>query len=168
MRRAPLPVRLPTQILKIYTDGSCHPNPGPGGWGFVVYDQEGKEIHAARAGRVPTTSNTMEMHAVLEALVWARGRPCEIWTDSQWVVDALTRFGPAWKAAGWKTRAGRNVRNAPLIRPTLAMYERTLCRVYWTKAHAGTVGNERADRLAKEGRRSPTPGRYYGRKPYRS
>ena len=30
---------------KIYTDGACSGNPGPGGWGAVIFDQENNQIN---------------------------------------------------------------------------------------------------------------------------
>jgi len=56
-----------TNIVKIYTDGSCSPNPGPGGWGAVILPEKGKKRELS-GSVADTTNNRMELQAALEAL----------------------------------------------------------------------------------------------------
>ena len=45
--------------IKVYTDGACKGNPGPGGWGALIMDGDSrKELYA---GNPDTTNNQMEM-----------------------------------------------------------------------------------------------------------
>jgi ribonuclease HI len=145
-------------MLTIYTDGSCEPNPGPGGWAFVVYE-DGAEVHSASGGCEATTNNRMEMQAVLEAMRWAGDRPAKILSDSQYVVKGVTLWSAGWKRRGWKRMDGRDlvdVKNVDLWQEIDAA--RSSGQVFeWVRGHNGTAGNERADDLAGTARWAATP-----------
>ncbi len=134
-------------VVEIFTDGACRGNPGPGGWGAVLRYQ-GKE--KTLSGAEPhTTNNRMEMMAVIRALE-ALKRPCEVHltTDSQYVRKGITEWLPQWKRRGWKTAAGKPVKNAELWRRIDELNQRHRIRWHWVRGHSGHPENERADRLA--------------------
>lgn len=145
-------VRAPAEapLCRIYTDGACKGNPGPGGWGAVLeYDGREREIFG---GEHATTNNRMELMAVIEALS-ALKRPCRIvlHTDSQYVQKGITEWISGWKARGWKTAARDPVKNADLWKRLDALAAGHQIEWVWVRGHAGHDGNERADALANKG-----------------
>ena len=132
----------------VFTDGSCIPNPGPGGWG-AVYVIDG-EVVAEEHGHEPaTTNNRMELRALAAALdLVPVGTPARIYTDSNLAVRTLTEWAAGWERRGWRRKTGP-VENLDLVRP---LYERLTARpeleLVWIKAHAGNRWNEYADALA--------------------
>ena len=87
--------------VKIYTDGACSGNPGPGGYGVIL--EYGKRKKELSAGFRNTTNNRMEMMAVIAGLS-ALKEPCEITvvSDSRYVVDAVEKgWARKWQASGW-------------------------------------------------------------------
>ncbi|MEM7729567.1 MAG: ribonuclease HI [Pseudomonadota bacterium] len=138
--------------LLIYTDGACSGNPGPGGWGVVMY--HGKRTKELKGGERATTNNRMEMQAVIEALRAIKpgfaGRTV-LFSDSTYVLKGLQEWLPGWKRRGWKTAAKKPVKNADLWRELDALASVRDIDWRWVKGHAGDPGNERADELAREG-----------------
>jgi ribonuclease HI len=148
--------------LVIYCDGACEPNPGAGGWGFVVY-RDGVEIRADCGGSISTTNNIMELTGALMALRWLDDytaganllgpQNARLLCDSRYVVNGCNTWRHGWKARGWR-RKGKNPEIASLdlwkeLDTTLAA---VLIELEWCKGHAGIVGNERADELSQQGR----------------
>jgi ribonuclease HI len=136
-------------VLYLYTDGSAGPtNPGPGGWSVVT------EREVVASGHEPhTTNNRMEGRAIVEAIRHAAGRECVILTDSRVWVDTLTKWAPGWQARGWRRRDGE-VANLDLVQEALEALQGSRCSLVWVKGHAGSPGNERADRAANEARKA--------------
>ena len=135
--------------LVIYTDGACSGNPGPGGWGVVMY--HGRRTKELSGGDPATTNNRMEMQAVIEALQAIKpgfGGPVVLFTDSTYVLKGLTEWLPGWKRRGWKTAAKKPVRNADLWKTLDQLAGARSVDFRWVKGHAGDAGNERADELA--------------------
>lgn len=134
----------------IYTDGACSGNPGPGGWGAVMY--HGKRTKEIFGGEKETTNNRMEMTAAIEALrALPPGTQLTLYTDSSYLKDGLTKWIHGWKKNGWKTAAKKPVKNQDLwqdLDEVAALHDITW---KWVKGHAGDPGNERADELANEG-----------------
>jgi ribonuclease HI len=133
--------------VRVYTDGACDPNPGPGGWAAIlVYSSREKVL---TGGHPATTNNRMELQAASAALE-ALKRPCrvEIYTDSEYLRRGITEWLPRWIANGWRTAGRKPVRNKDLWRrlKTLAEVHHVTWR--WIRGHAGHPFNERADRLA--------------------
>lgn len=151
---SPAPVEIPADAIEIFTDGSCDPNPGPGGWGFAVY-RGAEEIHEASGGEAPTTNNRMELSAIIQALRWLDPRqPAVLWTDSQYCQRGCIEWRHGWKRKSW-TRGPKNaLANADLWQTLDGLLDTRLVDVRWTRGHVGTVGNERADELAEIGRQS--------------
>ncbi|MGK6313707.1 ribonuclease H family protein [Neorhizobium sp. DT-125] len=144
--------------LHLFADGACEPNPGPGGWAFVVY-KDGQEIHAESGGSPQTTNNIMEMTGALRALEWlARSCPdrqASLHCDSQYVVNGCNDWRLSWKSKAWKRGKGE-VKNLELWQLLDAALERYPLRLTWCKGHAGITGNERADALSVEAMRNVT------------
>lgn len=146
--------------LVIYTDGACEPNPGKGGWAFVVY-RDGREIHFECGGDIATTNNVMEMTGVLKAIEWllsAEGRGfARILSDSQYVVKGCNEWRHGWKKRGWMRSVGRSgamepVKNVELWKRLDGLLMLAPTRIEWVKGHIGILGNERADELSNTGR----------------
>lgn len=133
----------------IYTDGACRGNPGPGGWGAVLFAGEHeKELKGAQP---ETTNNRMELTAAIRALA-ALKRSCDVdlYTDSQYVRKGILEWLAQWKLRDWKTADRKPVKNVDLWQALEKEIERHRIEWHWVKGHAGVPGNERADRLANE------------------
>ncbi len=132
----------------VYTDGSCEPNPGPGGWAVVIY--VGGREKTLVGSETDTTNNRMELTAALEALR-ALKQPTEIelYTDSEYLKRGITEWMPNWKARNWKRKGGK-LKNVDLWQALDAELGKHKLNWHWVKGHAGHPGNERADRLAHQ------------------
>lgn len=147
------------QKVLIYTDGGCIGNPGPGGWGAVLrYGDKSRTI----SGRYRnTTNNRMELRAAIEALNTLK-RPCqvELYTDSTYLRNGITKWIHGWQRNGWKTASKKPVKNQDLWKMMLAAVERHQpaggVEWQWTKGHAGDEFNEEVDDLANSAARSVT------------
>ena len=136
--------------VRIWTDGACSGNPGPGGWGALMrYGETEKELYG---GEENTTNNRMELTAAIAALN-ALKEPCqvELTTDSQYVKGGITSWIHGWKKNGWKTANKKPVKNAELWRALDDAVKRHKVTWHWIKGHAGHAENERADELARRG-----------------
>jgi ribonuclease HI len=133
----------------IHTDGGCHGNPGPGGWGAIL--EYGKHSSELSGGVPATTNNRMELQAAIAALTALR-EPCliEFYTDSQYVKNGITQWLANWKRNGWKTKARQPVKNDDLWRELDPLVTQHKIEWHWLKGHAGHAGNERCDVLANE------------------
>ena len=133
--------------VEIFTDGACKGNPGPGGWGAVLRSS-GKEREIS-GGEKLTTNNRMELMAAIEALR-ALKKPChvQLWTDSNYVRDGITKWIHGWRRNGWKTSDKKPVKNAELWQALLDASAPHRVDWHWVKGHAGHPENERADALA--------------------
>ena len=134
----------------IYTDGACSGNPGPGGWGAVL--MSGEHRKELQGGEPETTNNRMELLAAIAALE-ALKRPCavQLYTDSVYLRDGITKWLHGWKAKNWRTAAKKPVKNVDLWQRLDAARTRHEVAWLWVKGHAGHPENERADELAREG-----------------
>ncbi|RWC76085.1 MAG: ribonuclease HI [Mesorhizobium sp.] len=151
--------------LAVYADGACEPNPGAGGWAFVVY-RDGLEIYSECGGDLDATNNTMEMTAALQALRWitlnAMGEPVRLLTDSMYVVNGCNDWRHGWKHKGWKRGAAKALANSDLWQALDAALTACPIKLEWVRGHVGIIGNERADELSLIGRgmvveQLPTP-----------
>jgi ribonuclease HI len=139
-----------TETVDIYTDGACSGNPGPGGWGAILRQNEReKELFGYEPA---TTNNRMEMMAVIEALrSLKRPTPVRVHTDSQYVQKGMTEWIHGWKRRGWKTAGKDPVKNEDLWRTLDTLAAGHQVEWLWVKGHAGHPENERADELARRG-----------------
>ena len=138
-------------IYRIYTDGACSGNPGPGGWGTVVYFSDGS-VYEMGGREAQTTNNRMEMQAAVAALQYLAdsGQPesIELYTDSEYLKNGITKWIHGWKKKDWKTSTGKPVLNQDLWEILDALNSK---RVQWryVRGHAGDEGNERCDTIAR-------------------
>ena len=147
---------LSVEPVRIYTDGACKGNPGPGGWGAVLQiDGEEKELFG---GEPQTTNNRMELTAVIRALELLK-RPCqiEVYTDSQYVQKGISEWLHDWKRRGWRTADKKPVKNVDLWQELDRLAGAHRIAWHWVKGHAGHPENERADALANRGVEDPSP-----------
>ena len=138
----------PRPQVRIYTDGGCRPNPGPGGWAAILL-RRGEDPQELSGGEPETTNNRMELRAAIEGLsALEEPHRVELHTDSTYLRNGITEWLPRWRAGGWRTRQKGEVKNQDLWRELdrlSGMHEVTW---QWVKGHAGDRWNERADRLA--------------------
>lgn len=135
-------------MLKIWTDGSCLGNPGPGGWGFIATD--GTNIAERSGGEPNTTNNRMELMAVIRALTAARKHASvEIHTDSQYVKNGMQGWIKNWKRNNWRTANKKPVKNQDLWMQLDELASNKDIHWVWVKGHAGEEFNERVDTLAR-------------------
>jgi ribonuclease HI len=137
-----------SERVKIYTDGACSGNPGPGGWGALLM-AGGKE--RVLSGAEPlTTNNRMELMAAISALE-ALTRPCavDLYTDSQYVRNGISSWIKGWKAKGWLTADRKPVKNEDLWRRLDEARNRHDVTWHWVKGHADDALNNRVDGLAR-------------------
>ncbi len=135
--------------IKIYTDGACSGNPGPGGWGAILlYKEHKKELSG---GEAHTTNNRMELMAAICALN-ALKEPCEIdlYTDSAYLYNAFTENWLAgWQRNGWKTASKKPVENQDLWQQLLAQDRKHRITWHKVKGHSDNINNNRCDALAR-------------------
>ena len=137
--------------IKVYTDGACRGNPGPGGWGvYIQLNDEEKDLYG---GNPETTNNQMEMQAALEALKHLKDKDevIELYTDSNYLRQGITEWIHKWKKNNWRTAAKKPVANRDLWIEISDLDEKMNVQWNWVKGHAGDPGNERADQLANLG-----------------
>ena len=132
----------------VFTDGSCQGNPGRGGWG-AVYTRSGEVVEQRNGAEPETTNNRMEFTAIIEGLRMLPETSSEtIYTDSQLVVNTLTKWAAGWEKRGWKRKDGP-VKNLDLVK---CAFELALSHpnvtIAWIKAHDGSRWNEYADAVA--------------------
>lgn len=136
--------------VRIFADGACKGNPGPGGWGAILrFGDSEKEIFG---GEPATTNNRMELRAVIEALTLLT-RTCviEVYTDSAYVQKGISEWIHGWKRNGWRTADKKPVKNDDLWRVLDQLAAKHDIEWHWVKGHAGHPENERADALANRG-----------------
>ena len=138
-------------IQSIYTDGACTGNPGPGGWGTVVYFDDGS-VHEIGDSSQHTTNNKMEMQAAIAALEFfkssAQTQPITLYTDSEYLINSITKWMPGWKRKGWKKSDGNPVQNQDLLE-ILDQLNSRLIQWQHVRGHSGNIGNERCDAIAR-------------------
>ena len=142
--------------IKIYTDGACVGNPGPGGWAAIVLvENEKKELFG---GEKLTTNNRMELTAAIKALEYCdaqEGRQpslkqIRIYTDSTYVKEGITVWINNWEKNNWKTADKKNVKNVDLWKKLKELVKSNQIDWHWIKGHSDDPMNDLADKLAKE------------------
>ena len=133
----------------IFTDGSCDPNPGRGGWGAVKV-AEGEIVEERFGGAPDTTNNRMELTALIEGYeMTAPGEVVTIYSDSNLCVQTINVWAAGWEKRGWKRKDGA-IKNLDLVQELYALAKtRPNATLEWIKAHVGSRWNEYADALAR-------------------
>jgi len=140
-----------TDPIRIYTDGACRGNPGPGGWGAVL--MHGGKVKKLHGGEQETTNNRMELTAVIKALECIKGNkwPLEITSDSKYVLQGITEWIEGWKRKGWRSASKKPVMNVDLWQRLDQLVQPFDITWHWVKGHSGHPENEMADQLANQG-----------------
>jgi len=142
--------------IKIYTDGACAGNPGPGGWAAVIIlENKKKELYG---GEKLTTNNRMELTAAIKALEYCLTKEkkqsffdhIKIYTDSNYVKDGITTWINNWEKNNWKTADKKNVKNIDLWRQLKKLVKSEKVDWFWVKGHSDNPMNNLADELAKK------------------
>ena len=142
--------------IKIYTDGACIGNPGPGGWAAVIITNKNKlEIFG---GEKLTTNNRMELTAAIKALEHCKNqeekqltlKQIKIYTDSIYLKDGITIWINKWEKNNWKTADKKNVKNVDLWKKLKELTKVNQVEWNWVKGHSKDPLNDIADELAKK------------------
>ena len=145
--------------IRIYTDGACSGNPGPGGWAMVFNTDD--ECKTYSGYHTSTTNNRMELMAVIQCLKRMyehcnKSNVYEIYSDSAYVVNTINnKWLERWKKSGWRTKTNDDIKNRDLWE-TADYYLNKLdndgyaFRFIKVKGHAGNTFNELVDKLARE------------------
>ena len=142
--------------IKIYTDGACIGNPGPGGWAAVILtENKKKELFG---GEKLTTNNRMELTAAIKALEYCNAqdgkqptlKQIRVYTDSSYVKDGITNWINNWEKNNWKTADKKNVKNVDLWKKLKELSSLNQIEWFWVKGHSNNPMNELADKLAKK------------------
>ena len=142
--------------IKIYTDGACVGNPGPGGWAAIILlENRKKELFG---GERLTTNNRMELTAAIKALEYCTKQEKEqpslkhirIFTDSTYVKEGITVWINGWEKNNWKTADKKNVKNVDLWKRLKELTKSNQVEWNWVKGHSDDPMNDLADKLAKE------------------
>ena len=137
-------------MIKIYTDGACSGNPGPGGWGYVIV--ENGNLYSSNGSESKTTNNRMELTAAIKALESARkDESLYLYTDSTYLQKGITEWIVNWKKNNWRTASKKPVANKDLWIEISELSSVMAVNWHWVKGHDGDPGNERADYLANRG-----------------
>jgi ribonuclease HI len=142
----------PADFVRLFTDGACSGNPGPGGWAYILKHPASGQAREASGAEPATTNNRMELQGAIEGLDSLKRRcRVELVTDSQYLAKGLTEWMRGWKARGWQ-RKGKGglkpVSNVDLWRRLDDLAARHDVRVVHVLGHSGHPENERCDQLA--------------------
>lgn len=172
------------KTISIFTDGASRGNPGPGGWGAVIafgddttnarrthdeHTPNGAKVVELGGAERNTTNNRMELTAAIEALnfLFSYGlRTTDyrliIYTDSQYLINGITKWIFSWEKRNWITKNKEPVLNRDLWEKLLEVSK--LKKVEWkyVGGHSGIAGNERADQIATEFADRKNPELYSG------
>lgn len=132
--------------LIYYTDGSCEPNPGAGGFAVIL------NMKPQVLGSEPSSTNIrMEGMALIAALKDAAGRPATIHTDSEFWINVITKWSLAWEKNGWKKKGG-DIKNLDIVKEVVPLYRKSQATLVWVRGHNNDPGNELADHWANQAR----------------
>ena len=144
--------KAPPDLVRLYTDGACSGNPGPGGWAYIMKHPSSGQVRDDSGSAVHTTNNRMELLSVIEGLASLK-RPCkvEVVTDSQYVAKGITEWMSKWKTNQWQRK--ENGRFKPVINVDLwqrldVLVANHEVRVSHVLGHRGHPENEACDRMA--------------------
>ena len=141
-------------MIIYYTDGSCSPNPGPGGFAVI------KDTELAIIGHELLSTNIrMEGRAILAALNDAEGNQCEIFSDSEFWVNVITKWGIGWETNGWAKKNGE-IKNLDIVKETYRLHKKSNAKLIWVRGHVGNISNELADKWANKAREERLSGKF--------
>lgn len=136
-------------MITYYTDGSASPNPGPGGFS-VIRNGQPYMLGGEPSGAI-TTNIRMEGLAIKTALADAAGEECQIFTDSEFWINVITKWAPGWEANAWKKKGGE-IKNLDIVQEVYPLFKASQATLTWVRGHEGDEGNELADEWANKAR----------------
>ena len=142
--------------IKIYTDGACIGNPGPGGWAAIIIAENSKK--ELFGGEKLTTNNRMELTAAIKAIEYCEKqekkqlslKQIKIYTDSIYLKEGFTVWINTWQKNNWKTADKKNVKNVDLWKKLMELVSSKQIEWNWVKGHSNDPLNDEADQLAKK------------------
>lgn len=137
----------------IYTDGSAHPNPGPGGYGVVILDNNENFLYSYNKEYKKTTNNEMELKAILYAMLNYGTKDYNnipiVYSDSNYCIQTLTNWMFGWANKGWLKSDNKTPENLELIQAFYDHWQKGYrIDLKKVKGHTGNKWNEMADKLA--------------------
>jgi ribonuclease HI len=137
---------------ELYTDGACQPNPGKGGWAFILRKQ-GDNDRIVRSGfEQDTTNNRMELQAVVQGLRCfheeVQGDSLHLFSDSQYLVKGIMIWSDRWYSQGWIKKDGKPVLNQDLWNEIYRLKQMFELKCTHVRGHQGIPLNEECDQLA--------------------
>lgn len=132
-----------------YTDGSCEPNPGKGGYA-VIKDMK-PLILGSEPGGGETTNIRMEGLAIIAALKDAKDTVCEIYSDSEFWINVITKWSLVWEKNEWKKKGG-TIKNLDIVKEVCPLFRKSKATLIWVRGHNDDPGNELADEWANKAR----------------
>lgn len=144
---------------RVYTDGSCYPNPGPSAYAAIIVGPNNQIARRTSGYLGIGTNNQAEFEAILHGLksLPDDAETVTVLTDSQYCMNCVTRWHHGWDKRGWYTKSGQPVKNSDLIQAivdevNILRFEGVKVEFQWVRGHNENQFNEMADRLAKETR----------------
>ena len=135
-------------MIKVFTDGSCIGNPGPGGWAAIILNKKIEKLLSGQNNN--TTNNQMELLATIKALEYFKHKESFIiFTDSKYVKDGITKWIKNWEKNNWKTASRTAVKNQELWRKLNQLVNFHNVKWQWIKGHSTNKYNNLADKLAR-------------------
>ena len=135
---------------KIYTDGACSGNPGPGGWAALILQNNNEVKYMLSGNENNTTNNKMELIAPIKAIQKINVKSeIYIFTDSTYVKDGITVWIKKWEKNGWKTSSKKPVKNIELWKKLKNLSSKHSIKWIWVKAHAQNKYNNIVNELAQ-------------------
>ena len=140
-------------MIEIYTDGACKGNPGPGGYGVIIF-KDNILVNAIQQQFDYTTNNKMELSAILHALAIINNdyflEKCIIYSDSSYCVNIANDWIYTWAKNNWMNSKQQQIENIDLVQ-NLYSYVNGFCKftIQKIKGHSGLIGNELADAAAR-------------------
>lgn len=136
------------KIVRLYTDGACSGNPGPGGWAALLMYGDHQKMLSGHESH--TTNNRMELQAAIEGLKELKfGCEVVLSTDSQYVKKGMTEWIENWKKRNWKNKENKPIKNQDLWQALDSEVTRHQVRWEWVKGHSGHPENDRVDEAAR-------------------
>ena len=134
----------------IYTDGACSGNPGPGGWGAVIFDENKKQINIS-GKEIMTTNNRMELLAPIMAIKRIKEKSeINVYTDSTYLKNGITDWIKKWEKNGWKNSSNQPIKNKDLWLELNKLSSEHKVSWNWVEGHSNNEFNNLADKLATE------------------
>jgi len=137
------------KTIAVYTDGACSGNPGPGGWGAIIIDENNEKEFS---GFEPnTTNNRMDLTAVIQGLSALKEQQASVtvYTDSQYIVNAINlHWLDNWQIKGWMNASKKPVANRDLWEMIIELNKKYKPTYVWVKGHSSNEYNNRCDALA--------------------